>query len=47
MSKPEPPAFHLTDRDKAILGQTDEEYHFLTWDDLKTIIGTIVVYHVK
>lgn len=35
-----PPAFELTDRDKAILAQTDEEYHYLTWDETKSIIGT-------
>jgi hypothetical protein len=28
----------LTDRDRKILEQTDEEYHLFTWDDLKTVI---------
>jgi hypothetical protein len=32
----------LTERDKAILSQTDEEYHLFTWDDLKTTIGISV-----
>ena len=40
-SKPGPLAFHLTDRDKAILEQTDDQYHWLTWNDVKTIIGTV------
>ncbi|KAF2398058.1 hypothetical protein EJ06DRAFT_532421 [Trichodelitschia bisporula] len=31
--------FERTDREKKILSQTDEEYHFLTWDDLKSIIA--------
>jgi hypothetical protein len=34
------PAFSLTERDLQILSQTDEEYHLLTWDELKTIICT-------
>ncbi|KAF2431553.1 hypothetical protein EJ08DRAFT_180166 [Tothia fuscella] len=33
------PAFNLTERDREILSQTDEEYHLQTWDDLKEIIG--------
>lgn len=40
MGEAAPPVFHLTDRDKVILAQTDEEYHFQTWDEVKTIIGT-------
>lgn len=40
MGEVAPPAFQLTDRDKAILAQTDDDYHFQTWDDVKTIIGT-------
>jgi hypothetical protein len=34
------PAFNLTERDKEILSQTDEDYHLQTWDDLKAIIGS-------
>jgi len=33
------PAFHLTERDKDVLSLTDEQYHLLTWEDLKTIIS--------
>lgn len=32
--------FPLTDVDKWILSQTDEEFKMHDWDDLKTIIGT-------
>lgn len=32
--------FPLTDVDKWILSQTDEEFKLHDWDDLKTIIGT-------
>lgn len=34
------PDFNLTERDKEILSQTDEEYHVQTWDDLKVIVGS-------
>lgn len=32
--------FHLTDVDRQVLAQTDEEFHLHTWDDLKQIICT-------
>lgn len=31
--------FELTDLDKQILAQTDEEYQPLSWEDVKRIIG--------
>ena len=31
--------FPLTDVDKWVLSQTDEQWHFHDWDDLKEIIG--------
>ena len=31
--------FFLTDTDKAILAQTDEEFEPHTWTDMKSIIG--------
>ncbi|KAL3471936.1 hypothetical protein BJX99DRAFT_262759 [Aspergillus californicus] len=35
----EPPAFHLTDTDRAVLAQTDEEFIYHDWDDLQDIIA--------
>lgn len=35
----EKPPFHLTDVDRAVLAQTDHQFHLQTWDDLKCIIG--------
>lgn len=35
----EPPAFHLTDVDRAVLAQTDEEFIYHDWKDLQDIIG--------
>ncbi len=35
----EQPPFHLTDVDRAVLAQTDDQFHLQTWDDLKCIIG--------
>lgn len=32
--------FHLTDVDRQVLAQTDEEFHLHTWDDLRQIICT-------
>ncbi len=34
--------FPLTDVDRWVLSQTDEEFHLQTWDDLKKIIGMTV-----
>jgi hypothetical protein len=31
--------FPLTDTDKWVLSQTDEEFHLHDWDELKEIIG--------
>jgi hypothetical protein len=31
--------FPLTDVDRWVLSQTDEEFHLQTWQDLKKIIG--------
>ena len=31
--------FPLTDTDRWILSQTDEEFHLHDWDELKDIIG--------
>lgn len=38
-SKTEESPFPLTDVDRWVLSQTDEEFHLQTWDDLKEIIG--------
>lgn len=35
----EQPPFHLTDVDRAVLAQTDDQFHLQTWTDLKCIIG--------
>ena len=35
----EPPPFHLTEVDRQVLSQTDEEFTLHDWDDLKDIIG--------
>ncbi|KAL4785417.1 hypothetical protein BJX76DRAFT_182110 [Aspergillus varians] len=35
----EPPAFHLTDVDRQVLAQTDEEFHYHDWKDLQDIIA--------
>lgn len=35
----EPPAFHLTDVDRAVLAQTDEEFIYHDWKDLQDVIG--------
>lgn len=32
--------FPLTDIDKWVLSQTDEEFHLHNWEELKEIIGT-------
>lgn len=37
----EPPPFSLTDVDKWVLSQTDEEFHCHDWKELRTIIGRI------
>lgn len=34
-----PLPFNLTDLDRQILAQTDEEFHPHSWDELKQIIG--------
>lgn len=33
------PPFPLTDIDREILATKDEDYHRITWEDLKIIIG--------
>lgn len=33
--------FPLTDTDKYVLSQTDEEYSYHYWDELKEIIGRL------
>ncbi|RAK77608.1 GIG1 family protein [Aspergillus fijiensis CBS 313.89] len=35
----EPPAFNLTEVDRQVLAQTDEEFKLHDWDDLKSIIA--------
>jgi hypothetical protein len=35
----EPPAFNLTEVDRQVLAQTDEEFVLHDWEDLKAIIG--------
>lgn len=35
----EPPPFHLTDVDRQVLSQTDEEFIPHDWDNLRDIIG--------
>ncbi|KAI9681941.1 MAG: hypothetical protein M1822_007019 [Bathelium mastoideum] len=34
-----PPPIFLTEVDKEVLAQTDEEFHYQTWEDLKQIIS--------
>ena len=36
-----PPPFELNDTDRAVLAQTDDEFHYYTWEELKEIIGTL------
>jgi hypothetical protein len=36
-----PLPFNLTDLDRQILAQTDEEFHPHSWDELKQIIGEL------
>ncbi|KAI9043878.1 GIG1 family protein [Aspergillus affinis] len=35
----EPPAFNLTEVDRKVLSQTDEEFEYHSWDELKSIIA--------
>jgi hypothetical protein len=35
------PPFPLTEVDKWVLSQTDEEFHLHDWDDLRVIIGRV------
>jgi hypothetical protein len=35
------PPFPISDADKRVLAQTDEEYRHHTWEDLQDIIGAI------
>jgi len=37
------PPFPLTAIDREVLATKDEDYHRITWDDLKHIIGTFDV----
>ena len=36
----EPPPFELNDSDRIVLSQTDEEFHLLSWEELRDVIGT-------
>ncbi|KAI3336450.1 hypothetical protein HD806DRAFT_6640 [Xylariaceae sp. AK1471] len=36
---PEEPPFPLTEVDKRVLSQTDKEFHYHDWEDLKKIVG--------
>ena len=36
----EPPPFPLTDLDRILLNQNDEDYQAHNWEELKQIIGT-------
>lgn len=38
-----PTPFNLTDVDRQVLSQTDEEFIFHDWEDLKGIIGKFIV----
>jgi hypothetical protein len=38
-----PTPFNLTDIDRQVLSQTDEEFIFHDWEDLKGIIGKFIV----
>jgi hypothetical protein len=38
-TSPEEPPFPLTEVDKWVLSQTDEEFHCHDWEDLRKIIG--------
>lgn len=33
------PAFNLTDVDRHVLSQTDDEFHYHGWEELQDIIG--------
>lgn len=39
-SKPVDHPFPLTDLDREILAQTDEEYQYHDWEELKYLLGT-------
>jgi hypothetical protein len=39
--------FPLTDVDKWVLSQTDEEFHLHTWDELREIIGRPISYQIS
>jgi hypothetical protein len=40
--------FPLTDTDRWVLSQTDEEFHLHDWDELKEIIGMLYfIFHGK
>lgn len=43
----EPEPFPLTDVDRWVLSQTDEEFHLQTWDELRVIIGRKDVFSVE
>lgn len=34
-----PPPFNLTEVDRQVLAQTDEEFAYHDWDELKDVIG--------
>jgi hypothetical protein len=40
----EEPPFPLTDVDKWVLSQTDEEFHLHNWDELREITGRQISY---
>lgn len=39
MTPDDVPAFNLTEIDRQVLAQTDEEFVYHDWEDLKAIIG--------
>jgi hypothetical protein len=43
----EEPPFPLTDVDKWVLSQTDEEFHLHNWDELREIIGRQISYQIS
>ena len=42
-----PPPIFLTEVDKQVLAQTDEEFHYQTWEDLKQIICILALINLQ
>ena len=38
----QPAPFLVTDEDRAILSMTDDEYKPLSWDYIKSVIGSVI-----